>query len=98
MPSPISFIIPALNEEAALAPMLDGLRAALDAAACADADIIVVDNGSRDATAAVTRKHGTRVISEPRRVRAALRPIRLIRIHNPSRPGKRKSNSQLTSM
>ena len=28
MPSPIAFIIPALNEEAALAPMLDGLRAA----------------------------------------------------------------------
>jgi glycosyltransferase involved in cell wall biosynthesis len=67
MPSPIAFIIPALNEEAALAPMLDGLRAALDAVACADADIVVVDNGSRDATAAVARKHGARVISEPRR-------------------------------
>jgi len=60
VPSPISFIIPALNEEAALAPMLDGLRAALDAAACADAEIIVVDNGPRDATAAVARKHGVR--------------------------------------
>jgi hypothetical protein len=34
MPSPIAIIIPALNEEAALAPLLDGLRAALDAAAC----------------------------------------------------------------
>jgi glycosyltransferase involved in cell wall biosynthesis len=67
MPSPIAFIIPALNEEAALAPMLDGLRAALDAAACADADIVVADNGSRDATAAVARKHGARVVSEPRR-------------------------------
>ncbi len=67
MPSPIAFIIPALNEEAALAPMLDGLRAALDAAACAGADILVVDNGSRDATADVARKHGARVISEPRR-------------------------------
>jgi cellulose synthase/poly-beta-1,6-N-acetylglucosamine synthase-like glycosyltransferase len=55
MPSPIAIIIPALNEEAALAPMLDGLRAALDAAACPDADIVVVDNGSRDATAAVAR-------------------------------------------
>jgi len=41
MPSPIAFIIPALNEEAALSPKLDGLRAALDAAACADADILV---------------------------------------------------------
>jgi glycosyltransferase involved in cell wall biosynthesis len=67
MPSRISFIIPALNEEAALAPMLDGLRAALDAAACADTDIVVVDNGSRDGTAAVARKHGARVVSEPRR-------------------------------
>ncbi len=43
MPSPIAIIIPVRNEEAALAPMLDGLRAALDAAACADADIFVVD-------------------------------------------------------
>ena len=67
MPSPIAFIIPALNEEAALSPMLDGLRAALDAAACADTDILVVDNGSRDATSDVARKHGARVISEPRR-------------------------------
>ena len=67
MPSPVAFIIPALNEEAALAPMLDGLRSALDAAACADADIVVVDNGSSDATAAVARKRGARVVSEPRR-------------------------------
>ena len=66
-PPPFAFIIPALNEEAALAPLLDGLRAALDAAACADADIIVVDDGSRDATASVARKHGARVVSEPRR-------------------------------
>ena len=67
MPSPIAFIIPALNEEAALAPMLDGLRAALDAAACPAADILVIDNGSRDATADVARKRGARVISELRR-------------------------------
>jgi len=53
MPSPIAFIIPALNEEAALSPMLDGLRAALDAAACAAADILVVDTVRGDATADV---------------------------------------------
>jgi glycosyltransferase involved in cell wall biosynthesis len=67
MPSPIAFIIPALNEEAALAPMLDGLRVVLDAAASVDADIVVVDNGSRDGTADVARKHGARVVNEPRR-------------------------------
>ena len=67
MPSPIAFIIPALNEEAALAPMLDGLRAALEDAACADVDLVVVDNGSRDGTVAVAQKHGARVVSEPRR-------------------------------
>jgi len=79
MPSPIAIIIPALNAEAALALMLDGLRAALDAAACADADIIVVDNGSCDATAAVARKHGARLVSEPRRGygQACLAGIRL---------------------
>ena len=66
MPSLLAIIIPALNEEAALPPMLDGLQAALDAAACADADV-VVDNGSRDATPAVARKHGARVVGEPQR-------------------------------
>ena len=67
MPSAIAFIIPAQNEQAAIAFMLDGLRAALDAAACGDADIVVVDNGSRDATPSVARQHGARVVSEPRR-------------------------------
>ncbi len=70
MPSPVAFIIPALNEEAALSPTLDGLRAALDAAACADAEIVVADNSSRDATPEVARKHGARVVSEPRRTSA----------------------------
>jgi glycosyltransferase involved in cell wall biosynthesis len=67
MPSPISFIIPAFNEEAALAPMLDGLWAALDATGCAGANIIVVDNGSTDGTAKIAREYGARVVSEPRR-------------------------------
>jgi hypothetical protein len=62
MPSPVAIIIPALNEETALAPMLDGLQAALDAAACADADV-VVGNGSP----AVARKHGPRMVGEPQR-------------------------------
>lgn len=67
MPSLVAFIIPAFNEEAALAPMLDGLRAALDANGCAIADVIVADNGSTDGTAKVAEEHGARVVSEPRR-------------------------------
>jgi glycosyltransferase involved in cell wall biosynthesis len=49
-PPPLAFIIPALNEEAALAAMLDGLQAAMDAAACQNAEIVVLDNGSADGT------------------------------------------------
>lgn len=75
MPSPNAFIIPALNEEAALAPMLDGLRHALDAAACADADMVVVDNGSRDRDAdqgaprRIARAGNSRELPEPNRGR-----------------------------
>lgn len=66
MPSPIAFLIPRLNEGAALAPMLDGLRAALDAAACADADIVVAD--SRETPRRMwPAKHGARVKNESRR-------------------------------
>ncbi len=46
-PSPIAFIIPALREEAAIAPRLDGLCALLDAAACTDAGTSLLDEGAR---------------------------------------------------
>jgi len=52
----IALIIPALDEELALATVLDELPRSLFA------QVIVVDNGSRDSTAAVAR-----VVSEPRR-------------------------------
>ena len=57
----IALIIPALDEELALATVLDELPRSLFA------QVIVVDNGSRDSTAAVARAGGARVISEPRR-------------------------------
>ena len=57
----IALIIPALNEELALATVLDELPRAMFA------QVIVVDNGSTDGTAALARARGARVVSEPRR-------------------------------
>jgi glycosyltransferase involved in cell wall biosynthesis len=50
--------IPAWNEEDNLPAVLDGLRAELP-----DADVLVVDDGSTDSTAAVARAHGAEVHS-----------------------------------
>lgn len=52
-----SIIIPAFNEEGAIAPVLQALRALP-----LDAEIIVIDDGSTDRTADVARSEGARVI------------------------------------
>jgi glycosyltransferase involved in cell wall biosynthesis len=56
----ISLIIPALNEEESLPNVLASVPAA------AVDKIIVVDNGSTDGTAAVARRAGAQVVTEPR--------------------------------
>jgi glycosyltransferase involved in cell wall biosynthesis len=63
----LSIIIPAFNEEKRLARCLTSVRQALEANACAEfeAEIIVADNNSTDATAAIAREHGARVVFEP---------------------------------
>jgi glycosyltransferase involved in cell wall biosynthesis len=50
--------IPAWNEENNLPAVLDGLQAELP-----DADVLVVDDGSTDRTAAVAHEHGAEVLS-----------------------------------
>jgi dolichyl-phosphate beta-glucosyltransferase len=49
----LSIVIPAYNEERRLPPTLSAVRAYLDARAFPDAEILVVDDGSRDGTAAL---------------------------------------------
>jgi glycosyltransferase involved in cell wall biosynthesis len=56
-------VIPALDEEDSLPLVIGGLRAA-DVPV---AEIVVVDNGSRDRTAEVARRAGATVLHEPRR-------------------------------
>jgi glycosyltransferase involved in cell wall biosynthesis len=58
---PVALVIPALNEEQALAKVLDELPRSLFAR------VVVVDNGSTDATAAVARGSGAEVVEEKRR-------------------------------
>ena len=56
-----TLIIPALNEADAIGPLLRRVpREVVD-------EVIVVDNGSTDATAPIAAGAGVRVISEPRR-------------------------------
>ena len=56
----VSVVIPAVDEEAAIGHVLDEIPKVA-------AEVIVVDNGSRDRTAEVARAHGARVVHEPRR-------------------------------
>jgi glycosyltransferase involved in cell wall biosynthesis len=56
----ISVVIPAVDEEAAIGRVLAEIPTAV-------AEVIVVDNGSRDRTAAIARSVGARVVPEPRR-------------------------------
>ena len=58
-----SVVIPALDEEAVLGTCLDALSAQTFAG---PVEVIVVDNGSTDGTAALARRHGARVELEPR--------------------------------
>ena len=60
MPS-LAVLIPALNEEQAIAQVLAAIPPGLAQ------EVVVVDNGSTDRTAAVARSLGARVVAEPRR-------------------------------
>jgi polyisoprenyl-phosphate glycosyltransferase len=55
-----SIIIPAYNEEDAIAPVVDALRNL-----ALDAEVIVVDDGSTDRTGEIARLHGAVVVRHP---------------------------------
>lgn len=61
---PVSVVIPAFNEELGIASSVREVRAALDAAKV-DYELIVVDDGSQDRTAALAAAEGANVVSLP---------------------------------
>ncbi len=60
----VSIIIPAYNSERSIGLCLDAIRS-LDYPA-RKLEVIVVDNGSRDQTISIARRHGARVLVHPR--------------------------------
>ena len=59
----ITVVVPALDEEAVLGRCLASLA---EQRTSGRVEVVVVDNGSTDATAEVARRHGARVLHEPR--------------------------------
>lgn len=62
----VTVVIPCLNEAAGIASVVAEARAGLEAAGI-HGEVIVVDNGSHDASAELAREAGATVVEEPRR-------------------------------
>ncbi len=63
----VAIVIPALNEEGAIGPLVRALQVHPALQTLPIAGIYVVDNGSTDGTAEAARMAGAEVVSEPRR-------------------------------
>lgn len=64
----ISIVIPALNEEAAIQSTVHSLKDVLEKGGLIPYEIIVVDDGSSDATASLAEAAGARVIRHPHNI------------------------------
>ena len=62
----VSVVMPVLNEEAAIGPCIEKIRATF-ASAGIDGEIVVCDNGSTDASVAIAERMGARVVHQPLR-------------------------------
>jgi glycosyltransferase involved in cell wall biosynthesis len=62
----VSVVMPVLNEEEALGPCIEKIRATF-ASAGIDGEIVVCDNGSTDASVAIAERMGARVVHQPLR-------------------------------
>ncbi|HXF94995.1 MAG TPA: glycosyltransferase family 2 protein [Gemmatimonadales bacterium] len=62
----VSVVFPCLNEQDAIGACVTRAREAMTAAGL-DGEVVVVDNGSTDGSAAIAAAHGARVVHEPSR-------------------------------
>lgn len=62
----VSVVMPVLNEEEALGPCIEKIRATF-ASAGIDGEIVVCDNGSTDGSVAIAERMGARVVHQPLR-------------------------------
>jgi glycosyltransferase involved in cell wall biosynthesis len=62
----LSVILPCLNEEASVGKVVDEAWTAIERSGLRG-EVIVVDNGSTDRSAAIAEEHGARVVQEPMR-------------------------------
>src|SRR5690606_34277315 len=66
-PMKLAFVIPAYNEEALIGKCLESVLAEIKRSG-ADADVIVVNNASKDRTGEIARSfEGVRVVDEPKK-------------------------------
>ena len=63
----VSVIIPVLNEENAIAKVINDIPKTAHSGKITRQEIIVVDNGCTDNTAAIAKRNGARVVTEPQR-------------------------------
>jgi glycosyltransferase involved in cell wall biosynthesis len=76
----LSFVVPARNEAAGIGACVDAL---IRQEADLKVEVIVVDNGSSDDTAAIATAHGARVVHEPRPGLAHARQAGLVEAQAP---------------
>jgi glycosyltransferase involved in cell wall biosynthesis len=62
----VSVVMPVLNEEEAIGPCIEKIRATFDSAGI-DGEIVVCDNGSTDDSVAIAERMGARVVHQPLR-------------------------------
>jgi glycosyltransferase involved in cell wall biosynthesis len=62
----VSVVMPVLNEEEAIGPCIEKIRATFTSAGI-DGEIVVCDNGSTDASVAIAERMGARVVHQPLR-------------------------------
>jgi len=63
-PLEYSIIVPAYNEVALIVSTIEAIKMAMDAVP-ESGELIVVDNGSTDATSELAKSHGAKIVHEP---------------------------------